>query len=111
MSEVIRILGEEQYDKDKGTLISGSGVRDIAGCVIDTAGQSKVNGFDVSDGNTDRLRVLAPAGTKVSEGESVEIRGIIYRIAHIPFDYSVGRRPVLHRHRPRTMFIAERKEG
>lgn len=111
MNETIRVLGEEDYDEEKGTLIPAAVIRNIPGCVIDTAGQSKINGDDISDGNTDRLRILAPAGTVIHEGETVEIRGVVYRVQHIPFDYSVGRRPVLARHRPRLLFIAERKEA
>lgn len=111
MSETVLVLGEGQYDQIKGTWIPASILREIPGCVLDTAGQSKINGDDVSDGNTDRLRILAPAGTVIREGEIIEVRGITYRVQHIPFDYSVGRRPVLARHRPRVLFIAERKEG
>ncbi|MDO5373032.1 MAG: hypothetical protein Q4F10_06225 [Corynebacterium glutamicum] len=110
MSETIRVLGKDSYHPETGVLIPAAS-RSIAGCVIDTAGQSKIDGVDVSDGNTDRLRVLAPAGAVISEGEAVEIRSLVYYVAHIPFDYSVGRRPVLARHKPKTLFIVERREG
>ncbi|QRV71420.1 head-to-tail connector [Corynebacterium phage CL31] len=111
MSETILVLGEESYDDDTGELIPPQVIREVAGCVVDTAGQTKIDGVDVSDGNTDRLRILAPAGAVFREGEAVEVRGVVYRVKHIPFDYSVGRRPVLARHRPRTMVIVERKES
>lgn len=110
MSETIYVLGAHRLDADD-KLIPGSGRREIPDCVVDTAGQSKINGEDVPDGNTDTLRVLAPAGTVIKQGERVEVRGDEYKVKHIPFDASVGRRPALARHRPRTLIIVERKEA
>lgn len=111
MSERVVILGEDVKDSD-GNITEGAGNRVIDGCVVDMAGQSGIDGDDVVDGNSDTLKVLAPPGTVVREGERVMIRGVEYTIAYIPFDYSVGRRPVLgRRHRPRTVFIAERREA
>ncbi|MCS5479832.1 hypothetical protein NYP18_09185 [Corynebacterium sp. YIM 101645] len=110
MSETINVLGRESKDRD-GHLVFTPDHREIPGCVVDIDGQSKVQGEDVPDGNTDRLRVLAPAGTVLQVGDIVRVRGEEYTVQYAPFDYSVGRRPVLRRHRPKTLFIVERREA
>lgn len=110
VSERIYQVGPPTKDADDN-IIPGSGRRPIDDCVVDTDGQSKINGEDVSDGNSDRLRILAPAGTVLKEGQVLEIRGERYLVAHIPFDHSIGRRPVMSRHRPKVLIIAERREA
>lgn len=108
VSESIFIKTADQFDADD-ELIPGSGRREVAGCVIDTAGQSKINEIDVSDGDTTTLRILAPGGSKIFVGQEAEVRGETYVVKHVPFDYAVGRRPALARHRPRVLIIVERK--
>lgn len=83
----------------------------IPGCVIDTAGQSKINGEDIADGNTDTLRILMPPTASLEEGDTLIVRGVPYLVKHVPFDYSIGRRPVLSRHRPKKLVIAELRES
>lgn len=80
----------------------------IRHCVVEPAGQATIDDRDVVSGDTTTLRVLAPAGTVVEEGARVRYRGDEYTVKFEPFDYSVGRRPVLARHRPRTLFLIER---
>lgn len=111
MSDSIEVWGRDRRDPD-GNLIAGVHERTIYDCVVDVAGQTTINGDDVPDGNTDTLRILAPGGTLIKEGERVIVRGDEYRVQFVPFDYSVGRRrPAVTRHRPRTLFIVERKEA
>lgn len=110
VSESIFVTSEPIEDGD-GNIAPGGQTRRIDGCVIDTAGQSVINGEDVSDGNSDRLRILAPPGKSLFEGEVLTVRGERYVVVHIPFDYSIGRRPVMARHRPKVLVIAERREG
>lgn len=110
VAETVLVVGEDRFDAD-GNLIPGGSGREIPGCVVDTAGQSKIDDLDVSDGNTDTLRILAPGGTTIRQGERVQVRGVEYTVKHIPFDASVGRRPALARHKPKVLFIVERKES
>ena len=111
MSEQIDVWGRDRKDPD-GRLIRGGLERVIDDCVVDTAGQSTINGADVPDGNTDTLRILAPAGSNIRVGERVKVRGVEYVVKFIPFDYSHSRRrPAVAYHRPRTLIIVERKEA
>lgn len=111
MSEQIEVWGRDRKDPD-GRLIRGGLERVIDDCVVDTAGQSTINGDDVPDGNTDTLRILAPAGSNIRVGERVKVRGVDYVVQYIPFDYSYARRrPAVAYHRPRTLIIVERKEA
>lgn len=109
MSETVTVVGEDEYDWD-GNLIPGSGKREIAGCTVSPAGQSRIDQADV-DGITSSLQVLAPAGTTIAEGEQVKIRGLTYTVDQVPFDWSHRRRPANPRHRPKVAFIVKRGEG
>lgn len=109
MAETVRVGTREEVDWD-GNVVPGSGFREIHGCVVSPAGESRIDQVDV-DGNTSKLQVLAPAGTAIAEGDEVTIRGLIYQVQHVPFDWSVGRRPANPRHRPKVSFIVERGEG
>ena len=95
------------YDPDGNPIEHPEGAV-IRHCVVEPAGQAKIDDRDVVSGDTTTLRVLAPAGTVVEEGARVKYRGDLYTVKFDPFDYSVGRRPVLARHRPRTLFLIER---
>lgn len=95
------------YDPD-GNPIRHTEGQAIHHCVVEPADQATIDDRDVVSGDTTTLRVLAPAGTVVEEGARVHYRGDEYRVKFDPFDYSIGRRPVLARHRPRTLFLIER---
>ena len=110
MSETIRSIGREVVDADGRRKLVGT-PRDIEDCVVGPEGQAVIEGQGFFSGNTTTLQVLAPAGTVIAEGEVVRVRGVDYKVKHVPFDYSVGRRPWLSSHRPRTVFVIERKEG
>lgn len=111
MSETIQVTGKDHKDP-RGNLIPGQWLRDIEDCIIDIDGQNKINGQDTPDGNTDRLRILAPGGSRLVVGEWVTVRGEGYKVLYSSFDYSHGRRrPAVARHRPRTLVIVERREA
>ncbi|ARU46730.1 hypothetical protein [Corynebacterium silvaticum] len=61
-------------------------------------------GDGVNGGNTRQVQVqvqvLAAAGTPINEGDELVIRGLSYRVIHIPWDWATGRTPALASHRP-----------
>ena len=80
-------------------------------CIVSPAGDQVIKGKDFVHGDISRLQVLAPAGTRVQDGDTVMIRGVEYRVDQLQsFDYSVGRRPVVSWHQPKVIFIVERGE-
>lgn len=106
--ETLEIVAEhERYDPDGNPIRSAAGGV-IRHCVVEPVGQATIDDRDVVSGDTTTLRVLAPAGTVVEEGARVRYRRDVYTVKFDPFDYSRGRRPVLARHRPRTLFLIER---
>ena len=85
--------------------------RVVEHCVVSPAGDQAVRGDGFVHGDISRLQVLAPAGTRVQDGDTVVIRGVEYRVDQLQsFDYSVGRRPVVSWHQPKVVFIVERGE-
>lgn len=108
--ESLTVVGEPTLDRF-GNVITEGDVRVISGCVVGLRGQATVDGGGVWDGDATTLEVLAPGGAVVREGELVEFRGQEYRVVHVPFDWSPGRRPVNPRHKPRTVFVVERREA
>lgn len=80
-------------------------------CIVSPAGDQVTRGDGFVHGDISRLQVLAPAGTRVQDGDVVVIRGVEYRVDQLQsFDYSVGRRPVVSWHQPKVVFIVERGE-
>lgn len=110
MPEVLKVIGKDTYDR-YGRLIPSSEGREIPGCVVGLRGQASIDGTGVWDGDATTLEVLAPPGTVIREGETVECRGQLYTVSHVPFDWSVGRRPWNAMHVPRVQFQIERKEA
>lgn len=108
--ETIQVKGRESFD-DWGNLVENHGGRDIPGCVIQPASATDINNVDVVDGARELLKVMAAGSVAVQEGELVEVRNQLYRVAYVPFDWTVGRRPWNTRHVPRTEFYLERSEG
>lgn len=104
---LVVIASETTYDPDGNPIRHPEG-GSIHHCVVEPAGQATIDDRDVVSGDTTTLRVLAPAGTVVEEGARVRYRGDEYTVKFEPFDYSIGRRPVLARHHPRTLFLIER---
>lgn len=109
--EVIKLLASEPTRNEYGAVLGWKVEQSVPGCVISPAGDQVVRGDGFVHGDLSKLQVIAPAGTQVREGQHVQIRGDIYRVEFEPFDYSVGRRPVLGRHRPRVLFTVVRGEA
>lgn len=105
--ETITVLrADDGFDPDGNPITHPQG-EPIHNCVVEPAGQASIDGRDIVAGDTTTLRVLAPPGTVVEEGATVIFRGDEYVVKFAPFDYSIGRRPALARHRPRTLFLIE----
>lgn len=94
-----------------GDVVQPAGEKEIPGCVVGLQGQADINGGGVWDGDATTLEVLAPAGTVIAEGTAVMCRGELYKVAHVPFDWSVGRVPLNPFHQPRVRFLIERGEA
>ncbi|MDO5534160.1 MAG: hypothetical protein Q4F65_05875 [Propionibacteriaceae bacterium] len=109
MAETITVAGREVIGPD-GWPLPGSGPREVEGVVVSPRGQSRLDTVDLTADITE-LECLAPAGTVVSEGDEVTVRGLTFWVKHAPFDWSHGRRPAHPRHRPRVAFIIARGEG
>lgn len=110
VAETVVLLGAAGGVDDDGYPRPGTADTVVPGCTV----QLNVTGDDVSrdrDGTVTKLRVFAPPGTVVDEGQLVEVRGQTWRIDGVVFDWSTNRRPVLARHRPRVEFVVNRGEG
>ena len=96
--------GAAREDAD-GNLIPGTGSF-TKFCRVWPAGFSDMEGQDF-DGNTTTLTVQAPAGAPYEVGMQVEVRGELYEVIHVPFDWSHGRRAAHPRHQPQVMLTVE----
>lgn len=103
--ETVTVLGELTYS-DYGKLLGSEVVATIEHCVIGPAGDSEATDDGYFTADVNRLTVYAPPGTVVEDGARVDIRGRVYIVQARGFDYSVGRRPVVPRHRPKVVFTA-----
>ena len=75
------------------------------------AGDQVIKGNDFVHGDMERLQIIAPAGTRVADGDVVGVRGEDFTVQQrMSFDYSVGRRPAVSWHQPKVVFIVERGE-
>lgn len=108
--ETVYLLGEierNEWEEVIGRKITA----EIPGCVVSPAGETVVNGDSYAHGDITKYQVLAPAGTRVFDGDTVRIRGEDFEVQGIQsFDYSIGRRPALRSHRPRVSFVVARGE-
>ncbi|MGX1598590.1 hypothetical protein ACWIDS_16190 [Dietzia maris] len=108
--ESIVLLGGLGGVDDDGYPLPGTADKTVEGCTV----QLNVTGDDVArdrDGTVTELRVFAPPGTVIDEKRLVEIRGKTWRVDGIAFDWSINRRALLARHRPRVEFVVKRGEG
>lgn len=80
-------------------------------CIVSPAGDQVFKGSDFVHGDMERLQIIAPAGTRVADGDVVTVRGEDFTVQQrMSFDYSVGRRPAVSWHQPKVVFIVERGE-
>lgn len=107
---MVTLLGSAGGVDPDGYPLPGGEDVDVPGCIVQLASTDESVGVDRS-AQVESLRVFAPAGTVVAHGRLVRIRGEVYRVAGIPFDWSAHRRPLFGGHRPRVEFTVERGEG
>lgn len=108
--ETVKVLGDAVRN-EYGAVLGWTVDHEIPNCMVSPAGDQVVNGDGYVQGDLSKLQVLAPPGAAVEEGQRVQIRGLVYRVEFTPFDYSVGRRPMLARHRPRVVFTVIRGDA
>lgn len=108
--ETITVIGED-YETPDGRVVENTRKQYIDNCVVHPVGQSETEDVDVWDGDTRELRVLAPAGTAIENGQRVEFRGVEYVTKYTSFDYAPIRRPVIARHRVGVVFNIVREEA
>lgn len=109
--EVVKLLADDPVRNDYGAVVGWMVTKEIPDCVVSPAGDQVVSGDGFIRGDLTKLQVLAPAGTEVREGQHVQIRGEVYQVEHVPFDYSYGRRPLMSLHRPRVIFTVARGQA
>lgn len=108
--ESVFIRGNVTGRDHRGRPIYGAN-RELKHCVVSPAGDQVIRGDDFVHGDITKLQVIAPGGVAVDDGDVVVIRGEDYVVQQLQsFDYSVGRRPVVASHRPKTVFVVERGE-
>lgn len=101
--ERVKFLSRPKTDWD-GNVIPGSG-EVTRFCRVYPAGMQSTDDVDF-DGSTSKLTVLAPPGD-YEVGQEVEIRGIVYELVELPFDFSHGRRAAHPDHRPPVQLTVE----
>lgn len=108
MGEMVGINSHESYDAD-GNLVSSPIGSMIEGIVSPLGKETVDDQFTIGDVTS--VQVLFPPGTVVSVGDILTIRGLIFRVKYLPWDWSYGRRPWNSRHIPRVQVVAERGEA
>lgn len=108
--EPVYVVGEQERD-EWGEVLGNKILKTIPNCIVSPAGDYVVQGESYTHGDITKYQVLAPAGTKLGDGDIVQIRGEIFQVDPLQsFDYSIGRRPALRRHRPKVIFTVSRGE-
>lgn len=108
--ESVYKLGAAQRD-EFGMLQDRPIIEEIRHCVVSPAGDQVVNGDGYMHGDVTKYQILAPAGTVFHDGDVVRVRGEEFTVDPIlSFDYSIGRRPMLARHRPKVIVTVSRGE-
>lgn len=110
MAESIFFLGDavrDEFDQLQDRPV----LREVKDCVVSPAGDQVVRGDGYVHGDVSKFQILAPPGTVFREGDVIRVRGEEFRVDPLKgFDYSVGRRPALPRHKPRVSVIVSRGE-
>ena len=110
MAEVIVVhVGAGGVDDD-GYPVPGEPDREVMVKSVQPLSLSEMSDED-KQGTRDILRVWAPPGTAVSDGDEVTVRGERYQVHITAWDWSKHRRPVYRRHRPSVVFDCVRGEG
>jgi len=108
--ETIQFLGDPVRDQ-WGTLLGREVLAEVPHCVVSPAGDQVVTGDGFVHGDITRYQILAPAGTVFRDGDVVRVRGEEFVVDPLQsFDYSIGRRPVVRRHKPKVIITVSRGE-
>lgn len=108
--ETVFQLGEAERD-EFGMLLDRPVIREIRHCIVSPAGDQVVQGAGYVHGDVTKYQILAPPGTVFRDGDVLRVRGEEFVVDPLQgFDYSVGRRPVLRRHRPKVIITVSRGE-
>lgn len=110
VSEAVIIHGAADGVDDDGYPVAGVPDREVVVKSVQPLSLSEMSDED-KQGTRDILRVWAPAGTAVSDGDEVTVRGKRYQVRITAWDWSKHRRPVYRRHRPSVVFDCVRGEG
>ena len=104
------IVGASGGVDDDGYPLPGTADVHVEGCTVQLGSTDESIALDRT-AQLETLTVFAPAGTVIEVDRDVRIRGKVYRVVGIPFDWSVSRRPVLGSHRPLVEFVVTRGAG
>lgn len=111
VSETIIIHGQAGEVDDFGYPTGGTPDRELVVREIQPLELTELSEVD-QRGVKDALRVWChPGAVGVQAGDDVTIRGLRYQVVTTPWDWSVGRRPRLARHKPGTVFDCVRRAG
>ena len=110
VSEAVIIHGAAGGVDDDGYPVAGVPDREVVVKSVQPLSLSEMSDED-KQGTRDILRVWAPPGTAVSDGDEVTVRGERYQVRITAWDWSNLRRPVYRRHRPSGVFDCVRGEG
>lgn len=107
---IFRLADDVELDRF-GVPLDRPIVGQVDHCVVSPAGDQVVQGDGYVHGDVSKYQILAPPGTVFRDGDVVRVRGEEFVVDPLlSFDYSIGRRPVLRRHRPRVMVTVSRGE-
>lgn len=110
MAEEIIVKSKPKYNV-YGELIKGSQEDKVLyGIVQHLSGSSLLDGEDIK-GESNKLQVFLPSGTRIDDQQELTIRGKEYYVVYTPWDWGAHRNPALKRHNPSLRVIVERKEG
>lgn len=107
--ELVEIRRRELLDDDGYPLDWAEAPTTVA-ANVEPLSSNDVNGVGVA-GELERLKVFLPAGTVINTKDVLLIRGEAYTVTGIPFDWGIGRKRRMTRHKPRVVVIVERGEG
>jgi len=110
LSEAVIIHGAAGGVDDDGYPVPGLPDREVWVKSVQPLSLSEMSDED-KQGTKDILRVWAPAGTEVADGDEVTVRGKRYQVRITAWDWSKHRRPVYRRHFPSVVFDCVRGEG
>lgn len=110
MTESIIVHGRGGHVDDDGYPVPGDPDREVVVKSVQPLSLTEMSDED-KQGTRDILRVWAPAGTSIADGDEVTVRGKRYQVRITVWDWSKHRRPFNRRHLPSVVFDCVRGEG